>query len=70
MAVCTDRDLEPVAKLRSNWRQEFLLEAVRLWHERDIAKRREAFARHSSADNRSPTMWPAAPRPEVGLHHN
>ena len=45
MTIFTDRDLERVAKLRTNWRQEFLLEVVRLRHERDIAKRREADAK-------------------------
>lgn len=66
MTVFTDRDLERVAKLQTTWRQEFLLEVVRLRHERDIAKRRKADAGPSSADNRSPTMWPAAARPRSG----
>jgi hypothetical protein len=70
MTVFTDRDLERVAKLQTNWRQEFLLEVVRLRHERDIAKRRQADARPSSVDTRSPTMWPAVARPEIEPPHN
>jgi hypothetical protein len=70
MTIFTDRDLERVANLQANWRQEFLLEVVRLRHERDIAERRETDAGRSSADSRSPTMWPAAARPEIGSPHN
>lgn len=70
MTVFTDRDLERVAKLQANWREVFLREVVRLRHERDIAKRRETDTTRPSADNRSPTMWPATPRPDIGQPHN
>ena len=55
MTIFTDRDLERVAELQTNWRKELLLEVVRLRHERDIAKTREADAKQASADTRSPT---------------
>ena len=70
MTIFSNRDLERVANLQANWRQEFLLEVVRLRHERDIIRSREADARRSSTDNRSPTMWPPAPRPAIGPPHN
>lgn len=69
MTVFTDRDLERVANLQANWREVFLLEVVRLRHARDIAKRREADPTRPSADNRSPTMWPAAARPAGDPSH-
>jgi hypothetical protein len=64
MTIFTNRDLERVASLRMNWRKEFLLEVVRLRHERNIAKTRdrppstEAANIRSSLDNRSTTSWP------------
>jgi hypothetical protein len=36
MSIFTDRDLERLASLRTNWRKEFLSEIVRLRQERDI----------------------------------
>jgi hypothetical protein len=59
MTIFTNRDLERVASLRTNWRKEFLLEVGRLRHERDIAKNRD---RLPSADNDRPTSWPAISR--------
>ena len=38
MTIFTDRDLECVASLRMNWRKEFLLEVVRLRHEREAGQ--------------------------------
>lgn len=40
MTIFTDRDLERVASLRTNWRREFLLEVVRLRRQREVAIRR------------------------------
>lgn len=68
MTIFTDRDLERVANLRMNWRKEFLLEVVRLRHERNSAKNRdrlppaEAVNIRSSADNRTATWWHATSR--------
>jgi hypothetical protein len=76
MTIFTNRELERVASLRMNWRKEFLLEVVRLRHERDIAKTRdrlssaEAANIRSSADNRSTTSWPATLCPAPDLPHN
>jgi hypothetical protein len=64
MTIFTNRDLERMASLRTNWRKEFLLEVVRLRQERDIAKTRdlllsaEADNIRSYADNRSPISGP------------
>ena len=68
MTIFTNRELERVASLRMNWRKEFLLEVVRLRHQRNSAKNRdrlppaEAVDIRSSADNGSATWWPATSR--------
>ena len=62
MTIFTNRDLERIASLRTNWRKEFLLEVVRLRQERHIAKSRDrlpsAEAANIRIDNRSTTSWP------------
>ena len=62
MTIFTDRDLERVASLRMNWRKEFLLEVVRLRHEREFAnvrdRRPSAEAANIRVDNRSTSSWP------------
>ena len=64
MTIFTNRDLERIASLRTNWRKEFLLEVVRLRQERDIAKTRdlllsaEAANIRSYADNKRPISGP------------
>ena len=76
MTIFTDRDLQRMASLRTNWRKEFLLEVVRLRHEQDIAKTRdrlssaEAANIRSSADSRSTTSWPTTLCPAPDLPHN
>ena len=64
MTIFTNRELERVASLRMNWRKEFLLELVRLRHERDAVNIRP------SADNSRTTSWPAWSQPATGSSHN
>jgi hypothetical protein len=68
MTIFTDRDLERMASLRTNWRKEFLLEIVRLRHERDIAKTRDRLSSAEAANIRSSADTEAqlrGPRPCV-----
>ena len=64
MTIFTDRDLERVASLRTNWRKEFLREVVRLRQEQDLVKTRgrlptaEAANVRSSAGISRTTSWP------------
>jgi hypothetical protein len=76
MTIFTDRDLERMAGLRTNWRKEFLLEVVRLRQERDFAEdidhlpSAEAVNFRSSADHSRTTPGPVPSRPAIGSFHN
>lgn len=70
MTIFTDRDLERVASLRTNWRTEFLREVARLRHERDIAKGREAATTRSATDGSRTISWPRHRDTATGLSDN